>query len=45
MVTNIAISSGGLVGNTYSWDYSGATDATITINPNSDITITANNAS
>lgn len=41
-ITDISISSGGIQANgTYLWDYTGATSATITINPNSDIVIAA----
>jgi prepilin-type N-terminal cleavage/methylation domain-containing protein len=41
-ITDISISSGGIQSdNTYLWDYTGATSATITFNPNSEIVIAA----
>ncbi len=40
-ITNIAVSSGVIVPGALNWDLSGATGATITINSNSDVTLTS----
>ena len=43
VISDISVSSGGISGGVVpEWDYTGATNATITLNPSSDIVISAN---